>query len=218
MSRIKLVIAEDHALLRQGVRHLLAAHNPDLSIIAEVGNGRDLVQAVAEYDPDVVLVDVNMPVMNGIDATRAIRAAESPCRVLILTGYEDATLYRMAMDAGANGFVHKSADQKELAQAIDTVLAGGTYVDKTLAAAVERTDSQRHVLTRRELEVLELVARGLKSKDIAERLFISVKTVEKHRSNILRKAGVHSVARLVAWAREAGLLMGADSGLPLSED
>ncbi|MGE4296701.1 MAG: response regulator [Desulfovibrionaceae bacterium] len=205
---IRLAIAEDHTILREGVSHLLQAYDPHIQIVLQASDGVELLEGVDLARPDLVLMDVNMPRMHGIEATRQIKRRLPECRVLILTGYEDDLLFRMASEAGADGYILKGAGKRDLSDAIHAVVTNGGYVCSRFSRASRESPAEGAAsLSKREREVLCLVADGLTSKDIAARLFISAKTVEKHRSNIMHKLKVGSLAQLVSWAKEMAFLL-----------
>ncbi|EPR44701.1 two component transcriptional regulator, LuxR family [Desulfovibrio sp. X2] len=207
----RLLVADDHAIVREGLCRLLATH-PGFCICGEASDGRTAVEKSAELSPDVVLMDIGMPGMDGIEATSRIKDACPGTRILILTAYEDKNLVRLALKAGADGYLLKNADRDKLAQAINAVLDEGRYFEPDLHITPlpddgEDEDGQFAVLTRREKEILALVAGGLKNREISDKLCISVKTVEKHRANLMKKLDLHSVAELVSFALKADFLL-----------
>lgn len=211
---IRVVIADDHAMFRAGLRALLAVEE-DIEVVGEAAHGEEAVARTAELTPDVVVMDILMPVMNGIEATRRIAAAHPESRVLVLSMYDDEEHVQQLFAAGAAGFVLKHATADELVRAIREVVAGGTPLSPSVAAKVVR-DYARRVrgdqeaaggpLTAREREVLTLVAQGQTNQAIAERLGLSRKTVEVHRTNLMRKLGLHDVTELVKYALRTGLI------------
>lgn len=215
----RIMIVEDHTLLRAGLKALLL-QEPDLKIVGEADNGRDAVRAVSALAPDLVLMDLSMPGLGGIEAITEIRRRSIETRIIVLTIHKTDEYIHAALHAGANGYVLKDATHDELRGAIRTVLSGKTYLSPDVSSRMITTylraaDTRVVVrpwdtLTHREREVLKLVAEGRSNRHIAEYLSLSVKTVEKHRSNLMRKLDLHNVAMLTTFAIENGLL--ADSG------
>ena len=215
-QRIRLVVADDHALLRQALRMLLESQ-PGLEVVGEATNGRDAVDTAERLLPDVVLMDMVMPGLNGIDATRQILKRAPSTRVLILTAYLEDERLLQALRAGASGYVVKNSDLEELLLAIQSVYRGNTYFSATVSAEIsvnevmlqaKQTDGRTgyDLLTNREREVLQLIARGYLYKEIAARLHLSVKTVESHVSNVLRKLQLSSRHELTRWATQHRLV------------
>ncbi|MFO7679344.1 MAG: response regulator transcription factor [Chloroflexota bacterium] len=213
-NKIKLLLADDHAVVRSGLRMLLSAQ-PDMEIIAEAETGVETVAKTQEFRPDVVLMDVEMPEMNGIEATRRIKQSVPETAVLALTMYEDEQYFFEMLKAGASGYVPKRAAPDELVNAIRTVSQGEVFLYPTLAARLVNDYLNRDEtavsdpeedLTPREREVLIQIAEGLTNPEIAEILTISVKTVDRHRENIMRKLNLHSRVDLVKYAIRKGLI------------
>ncbi len=220
MPFIKLILADDHAMVRSGLRMLLEAQD-DMEIVAEAENGQEAVEMTAVLKPDVVLMDVQMPDMNGIEATRVIKQERGlATAVLALTIYEDDQYFFEMLKAGASGYIPKRAAPDELVAAIRTVNRGEVYLFPSLAAklvqdfvsrealpdAAPAVDEVECKLTPREREVLSLIAEGLTNPQIAPQLGISVKTVDRHRENIMRKLNLHSRVELVKFAIRRGLI------------
>ena len=214
-KKIKLMLADDHAVVRSGLRMLLDAQ-PDMEIIAEAETGAEAVAKVQDLRPDIVLMDVEMPGMNGIEATQKIKESVPETAVLALTMYEDDQYFFEMLKAGASGYVPKRAAPDELVNAIRTVSKGGVFLYPTLAARLVNdylnrdetavADDDEQDLTPREKEVLVQIAEGLTNPEIAEELTISVKTVDRHRENIMRKLNLHSRVDLVKYAIRKGLI------------
>ncbi|NHZ71596.1 MAG: response regulator [Aquificales bacterium] len=217
-KKIKLMLADDHAVVRSGLRMLLDAQ-PDMEIVAEAETGLEAVAKVQELRPDIVLMDVEMPEMNGIEATRKIKEYVPETAVLALTMYEDDQYFFEMLKAGASGYVPKRAAPDELVNAIRTVSKGDVFLYPTLAARLvndyinrdettptEEDDAPLTPLTPREQEVLIQIAEGLTNPEIAQELTISVKTVDRHRENIMRKLNMHSRIDLVKYAIRKGLI------------
>lgn len=218
MEKIKLLLADDHNVLRAGLRHLLNAQ-ADMEVVAEAADGHEAVQAAVDHEPDVVLMDLSMPGIGGIEATRRIKAALPPTKVLVLTMHDDSGYLREALAAGASGLVLKQAADTELLSAIRTVHAGRAMVfagpsfeparGGGLPWPREAAEGERHkglaLLSEREKDVVRLLALGHTNQEIGAMLFISVKTVDSHRSRIMEKLGISRRADLVRFAVENGL-------------
>lgn len=214
MSEITLILADDHAVVRSGLRMLLDAQS-DMRIIGEANNGREALELAHSLKPDVILMDIMMPEMNGIDATRKITTEIQDTAVLALTMYEDEQYFFEMLKAGASGYVPKRAAPDVLVSAIRTVNMGAMFIYPSMAKRLvqdfaKRGDGEKSTavvkLTPRELEVLILIADGLTNLEIGERLGISVKTVDRHRENIMRKLDLHSRIDLVKFAIREGLI------------
>ncbi len=210
MSALRILIADDHEVVRAGVRSVLEGQ-PDCEICAEAVTGRQVVALAQQLKPDVVILDITMPELNGLEATRQIRKVAPTVQILILSVHESEELVREILNAGAHGYVLKSDAGRELISALQALrkhetfftssvaqIALRAYRDKTPAA--DAPPSPGGVLTPREREVLQLLAEGKSNKETAAALGISVMTVETHRSNIMHKLGAHSVAELVHYA------------------
>lgn len=214
-DKIRVMLADDHIVVRSGLRMLLAAHS-DIDIVAEAESGLEAVEKVKIVKPDVILMDIQMPDMNGIEATERIRSVAPETAVLALTMHEDDHYFFEMLHAGASGYVPKRAAPDEVLNAIRTVNEGDVFLYPSLAARLvkdylQRAESGDHLmvqddLTPRELEVLTLIAQGLTNAEIAEQLVISVKTVDRHRENIMRKLNMHSRIDLVKYALKMGLI------------
>lgn len=205
---IRILLADDHPILRVGLRSLLSAQ-PDVEILAEVEDGFAAVEAVRTQQPDVVVIDVSMPGMNGLEATRRITAEAPGVKVLCLSMHSDRRFVNAALRSGARGYLLKECALEALVTAIRTVLAGQIYVSPGLADAVligyRGDDSALSLLTTREREVLQLLAEGHAVSGIATRLCVSVKTVGTHREHLMQKLGTHSLASLTKFAIREGL-------------
>lgn len=207
---IRLLVADDHAIVRDGLGRLLASQ-PGVEVCGEAADGAQAVARCLDLDPDIVLMDIGMPGMDGIEATARIKEARPETRILILTAHEDRNLVRLAMKAGASGYLLKNADRGRLAQAIETLMQDGAFLEPDLCIEAgdvpcEKADNRFAALTKREREILAMAAEGMRNREIADRLCISVKTVEKHRANLMKKLGLHSVAELVSFALKADFL------------
>ena len=210
-SKRKIVIAEDHTILRAGLRALLAAQN-GLEVIGEAGDGREAIRKVDTLQPDLLLIDLSMPKLNGIDAIREIKSQHPKIKIIVLTVHKSDEYIIAALKAGANGYMLKDASQNELLLAIDYVINGKTFLSPSISDKVvdaflntDKKDKPAAVLenlTAREREILKLVAEGNTNKKIAYHLCISLKTVEKHRSNLMKKLDLRNTAALTAYAIE----------------
>ncbi len=208
----RIVLADDHELVRSGLRALLERQG-DLAVIGEVGDGRDAVRSARELRPELVVMDVEMPGLNGIEATRQIAVENGGVKVLCLSMHSSPRFVEAAFEAGAAGYLLKDSATDELALAVRTVLAGRTYVSPAVAGAAvgpyrrpgPAVASAFTVLTGREREVLQLLAEGCSTRKIASRLSLSPKTVYSHREQMMEKLGIHSVAELTRYAIQEGL-------------
>ncbi|MCA9564256.1 MAG: response regulator transcription factor [Myxococcales bacterium] len=208
---IRLLLADDHSIVRQGLRALIETQS-DLTVVAEAGNGREAVQRAIEETPDVVVMDLAMPHLNGVEATRQIRAELPNTKVLVLSMHAGEEYVRPAVRAGASGYLLKGAGLQDLTSAIRRVHQGETTVDPRLESIVSSTrrndeSSEPHQpLTPRQREILQLVAEGYSSNNIASLLDLSVKTVETHRSNIMDRLQIFDLAGLVKYAVRTGMV------------
>ena len=214
MSKIRLLLVDDHEVVRTGLRMLLESR-PDMQIIGEAANGEQAIEMTQALKPDVVVMDISMPDLNGIEATRQITAANPKIRVLALSMYSDPRYVTEMLRAGAAGYLLKDAADEELIRAINTVARLQTYLSPGVAGAVVQKHirgqtsgedgSAFSILSAREREVLQLLAEGQSTKDIATALSRSVKTVETHRQNIMLKLGLHNLPELTKYAVREGL-------------
>lgn len=208
-----LLLVDDHALVRQGLAALLAKSGK-FRIAGEAQNGREAIELAEKLKPDMIIMDVFMPDLNGLEATRRIKAQNPQIRILALTLQKDMALLKKLMDAGASGYILKENAPQELLEAVDMILSGKTYISKSFSEdAVElfsvkklRKKESSELLTPREREIVQLIAEGKASKEIAAHLNISVKTVETHRMHIMEKLDIHNVAELVRYAIRAGIV------------
>jgi DNA-binding NarL/FixJ family response regulator len=208
---IRVLIADDHTVVAEGLRHLVEAER-DIEVVAVVGDGREAVQQARDTRPDVVLMDLSMPELNGADATRAILERDPQCRVIVLSMYAQREYVRRALKAGAAGYVVKRSAAKEVVEAIRAVHAGQRYLSARVADVVlddytdEKQDDPLARLSAREREVLQLLAEGRTGAQIAERLSLSQKTVETYRARLVEKLGIRDLAGLVRFAIQKGLV------------
>jgi two-component system response regulator NreC len=214
MPKIRVLIVDDHTLLRDGICALLDLV-PDMEVVGEAGNGREALERVRELQPDVVLMDIEMPLMDGLEASRRIHGRYPATKVLILSQYDDTEHVLDAVEAGVQGFVDKTAASAELVASIRSVHCGDSYLSPAAArqlvgefqrAEHRRSDDPYDQLTTREREVLKLVAEGNTTQQIADILVISRKTVEGHRTSLMAKLGVHDRVELVKYALHKGII------------
>jgi len=204
--RTKVLLADDHSITLEGMRNVISREH---DLVGEAKDGRTLVAEALRLRPDLVVLDIGMPLLNGIEAARQIRQAWPRARLLFVTMHANGMYLREAMSAGASGYVLKTSAAEELLPAIRTVLEGGVYVTPALASqGVRALPAPREVpgLTNRQREVLQLIAEGHSSKEVASILGISVKTADFHRYEVKKKLGVHSIAELAAFAARSGVV------------
>lgn len=207
---IRILLADDHALVRQGFRMILDAQS-DMEVLGEAANGREAIELGEKLQPDVVVMDVAMPELNGIEATRRLIASSPRTRVLALSMHKDSAYVREILRAGARGYLLKDSNEADLLAAVRAVAKGEGYLSPGVSDAV-LTDYRRHVtdpldlLTSREREVLQLIAEGKTNKEIATSLTLSVYTVEAHRGRVMEKLNLHSTGELVRFALRSGLI------------
>lgn len=211
-TKIRVLVADDHPLIRQGLAQVLEMES-DIEIVGEAGNGQECVEKAVALKPDVVMVDINMPVMNGLEASRAIKEVLPDVGVLILTIHDADEYLLEAVRSGVDGYVLKDVDPSVLVQAIRAIRAGRGYLHPSLGVRLmhgvrrqqgSRQERAEDVLTAREIEVLHLLAEGVSNREIAERLFISEKTVKNHTNSIFRKMGVSDRTQAVLQAIKKG--------------
>lgn len=215
MRSIRVLLVDDHALVREGIRSLLQLHS-DIDVVGEASDGREAIQKTRESDPDVVVLDISMPSMGGIEATRQIVKENPSARIVVLSRHDNLSYARSLLEAGASGYVPKKAVSAELATAIRAVYAGEVFLYPSIAKAVtkdyvqlvqsqHKTDAYER-LTEREREILMLIAEGYSSRQIADQLYLTVKTVLNHRRNIMDKLGIGNPAQLIKYAIKIGLV------------
>jgi len=215
MQKIKVLIVDDHAILRDGISALLSLA-ADIEVIGEAENGREAIDRARQLAPDVVLMDIAMPAMDGLEATRRIHKEFPQMKVLTLTQYDDREHLLSLLEAGAEGFISKTAASSELASAIRSVYQGDSFLSPSVAklllkhyrqgARAGRGQDPYDQLTDREREVLKLLAEGHTSREIADTLVISPKTVEGHRTNVMAKLDIHNRTDLVKYALRKGII------------
>ena len=215
MKKIRVLIADDHTLVRDGIRALLALA-PDIEVVGEAANGKEALEKTKELAPDIVLMDLNMPIMGGLEATRRIRKESPGTKVLALTQYDDSEYVIPVIGAGAKGFITKMAAFSELASAIQAVYRGESFLSPSAASALVEECQQKavaegekdpyQVLTDREREVLKLVVEGYTSKQIAGILVVSPKTVEWYKTSFMNKLNIHNRMDLIRFAIRKGII------------
>ena len=219
MSRIRIVLADDHTLVRAGLRKLLESLE-GIEVVGEYTNGRDVLRGVRELHPDLVVMDIAMPELNGLDATARLVRADHACPVLILSMHATEQYVLEALRNGASGYVLKDADAAELERAIRCVVRGEKYLTPAVSrhllddymrrirsdAADEATAAR--ALTARQREILQLIAEGKSTREIAERLHLSIKTVETHRAQVMQRLQIYDVAGLTRYAMRSGIITG----------
>jgi DNA-binding NarL/FixJ family response regulator len=203
MVKIRIVLADDHALIREGFKKLLIEReNPFVELVGEAENGKELLEIVAKTPPDLVLTDIKMPLLSGLDALKEIKEKNPEIKVVILTMHEESEYIKRAISSGADGYLSKNIEQQELERAIKTVFNGAKYFSASVNAILLTQLSEQHAIEQtdispRENEVLQLVAQGLSTKQIAAQLDISNRTVETHRINLLKKLKANNTAELI---------------------
>ncbi len=211
----KIMIADDHQLVAEGLKTIVE-QNENNQVISMAANGAELMKQLEIVQPDLILLDIDMPVMNGMEALPLIRKKHPEIKVIVLTMHEEKGLVRKFTTLGASGFVVKSTDQEELLMAINRVLKGGQYFSSTLTlnmiaqgmspATDSEFDDKKALLTDREVEILKLIAEGLSNKEIGGKLFISHRTVDTHRTNLMKKLEVNNIAGLIRYAIKHGFI------------
>ena len=215
MKSIRVLLVDDHTLVREGIHALMQRHN-DIDIVGEASDGREAIEKANELDPDVIVMDLSMPSMGGIEATRQIIRQKPDARIIVLSRHEDLSYTRSLLEAGASGYVPKKAGSTEIAAAIRAVYTGDMFLHPSIAKAVtkdyvqlvqseHKTDLYER-LTHREKEILKLIAEGYSSNQIADQLYLAVKTVLNHRRNIMEKLGAENPAQLIRYAIKIGLV------------
>jgi two-component system response regulator NreC len=216
VARVKVVIADDHAVVREGIKMILG-REPDIEIVGEASNGREALDLVAKARPAVVVMDISMPEMGGIEATKRVKEAWPKVNVLALTMHEDESYVFQLLKAGASGYVLKRGAAQDLVQAIRSAARGEAFLYPSVARSVladylkrvqsgEDERKRYDGLTDREREILALIAEGLSNQEIAQKLYISIKTVQTHRTHIMEKLDLHNRAQLVRYAIRKGLI------------
>ena len=214
MSKVRVLLVDDHTLIRAGIRALLES-TPGMEVVAESGDGHEALELIGKHTPDVALLDIAMPGLNGLEVARRAAGASPRTRLVILSMYADPAFVRQALQAGVKGYLLKGAVASELPLAIQSVMRGETYLTPKVSQSVVRgylgegEGGQQPVaqgLTGRQREILQLIAEGRSTKEIAQVLDVSVKTVETHRQRLMDRLGIHDVAGLVRFAIRAGIV------------
>ena len=221
-SPTRVLLADDHDILRQGLKLLLSLQPEEIQVVGEARTGREAVELARTLQPDVIVMDITMPDMDGLEACRIIHQEQPATSVLMLTMHESEEYFLQALRVGAAGYVVKKAAPTELRMAISSVAQGGAFLYPGLAKALIRNyienpqaaplaspdthETALRVLTPREMEVLKLVAEGYTNQEIADQLVLSIKTVQAHRANVMEKLGLHNITHLVRFAIRAGLI------------
>jgi two-component system response regulator NreC len=215
MKKVRLLVADDHKIFRQGIKKLLE-EEPDLQVVGESADGRETVKKATELKPDVILMDIAMANLNGLEATKQIKKVLPETKVIMLTMHKNEEYVLQSFQAGASGYILKEGAVEELVSAIRSIHQDKSFlsptVSKTLVDAYLRkmetgkTETPFDLLTDREREVLQLIAEGYTNREVAKQLFISVKTVEAHRAHIMQKLNIHDIAKLVKYAIQKGLV------------
>ncbi len=212
MDKIRLLVADDHAIMRDGIRALVSLHE-DIEIVGEAATGQEAIAKAQELMPDVIIMDIAMPGLDGLEATRRILKGNPKAKILVLSQYDDKEYIISAIKAGSAGYVPKRALGSELVSAIRAVYHGGSFLYPSAATALIQDYRQQAMegdsydqLTPREREVLKLIAEGHTSREISEMLFISLKTVMGHRAKIMEKLGLHNRTELIKYAMRKGVL------------
>lgn len=218
MADIKIVLADDHTIVRKGIRSLLD-EEPDIEVVGEAENGHEAVETVARLQPDVAILDIGMPSLNGLEATKLIKKAHPGTHVLILTMHDNEEYIAETLKAGASGYLIKKSAPRELINAIRVAFRGETYLSPSISTKVVnrfiRISSSvplpdtpgDSALTPREREIIQLIAEGFSNKEIADKLFISAKTVKNHRSNLMEKLDLHNTAEITQYAIRKGIVI-----------
>jgi two-component system, NarL family, response regulator NreC len=205
----KILLVDDHTIVRQGLKLILSAHS-DLEVVGEAANGREAIELAGKLKPDIVLMDVAMPELNGIEATRRMVEANSRLKILVLSMHKEAVYVREILRAGARGYILKDAIDSELLNAVRSVAKGDGYISPAVSGALlndyrKDVTNPLDLLSNREREVLQLISEGKTNKEIAVRLNLSVYTVDSHRGKIMEKLNLHSTGELVRFAIKNGL-------------
>jgi two-component system response regulator NreC len=207
---IKVLLADDHTIVRQGLKLILSSR-PDLEVVGEAANGREVLDLAEKLKPDVILMDVAMPELNGIEATRRLHQISPRTKVLVLSMHKEAVYVREILKAGARGYILKDAIDTELVNAIQSVARGDGYISPAISGALlsdyrQNLTDPLDLLSTREREVLQLIAEGKTNKEVATRLNLSVYTVDSHRGKIMEKLNLHSAGELIRFAVKNGLV------------
>jgi len=216
MPAIKIILTEDHQILRDGVKALIASEN--IEIIGEASNGTELWKLLEDVNPDIILMDISLPDVSGIELTRMLTSKLPGIKVLILSMYTDESFINQAIKAGAKGYLHKNTTREEMLIAIDNVMSGNDFYSDNISKIILKSYIERakstleenlnpsEILSKREIEILKLFAEGFINKEIADRLFISIRTVESHKNHIIQKLNLKTQVELVKYAIKHNLV------------
>ena len=209
MSKINVLLTDDHQIIIDGLKSLLK-NQDEINVAAEAKNGREALRFLDLISVDVLLMDIDMPVMNGIDTLKEIRRQNSKVKVVILSMHNEAGMIKSLMDLGANGYLLKSCSQNELIDAIKKVASGQSYFSSDVTLALLKPSANQsqpnELITDRETEILKLIAAGFSNKEIGDQLFISHRTVDTHRTNLMKKLDVNNIAGLISYAIRNGIV------------
>jgi len=219
-EQIRVMLVDDHGVVRAGIRSLLEAQ-PDIVVVGEASRGEEAIEKVKELQPDVVLMDIAMPGIGGIEATRQIKESSPNINVLALTMHDNEEYFFAVLKVGASGYVLKESDPQELVSAVHAVYEGNTFLSPAVAKVMvgsylqgagvdEQEDEKFKTLSPREIEVFNLVADGYTNREIAEQMYLSVRTVERHRASMMNKLGLSNRIELIRYAVRKGLIMVSD--------
>ncbi len=210
MAKIKVLLVDDHKIIRDGILALLKSEK-NIEVIKEASNGQEALGYALEYDLDLIIMDINMPEMNGIEATEAIKKAKPKCSILALSMHDEASYIEKMIKAGASGYILKNANRNELIEAINSIKTKGSYFsqavsNKMMQRIIKEDEPAYGNISTREVEVLEMIAQGMTNKQIADDLLLSVRTVDSHRRNLLKKLDAKNSVDMVHRAYKTGVL------------
>jgi DNA-binding NarL/FixJ family response regulator len=207
IKKYRIIVADDHTLFRQGLKLILEDIH-DIEVVADVANGKELIEITRELMPDLIIMDINMPQINGIEASRILLQSYPELKILVVSMYGDEQYYNSVIENGVKGFILKDAENTELRAAVNAILNGKTYFSQELLLKLirNRKNNNKISLTQRERQILELICQGLNSTEIAARLFLSERTVDNHRANLLDKTGCRNSLSLVLYAFRNNLI------------
>jgi DNA-binding NarL/FixJ family response regulator len=196
---VRIILADDHAIVRDGLRALLTSE-PDFQVVAQAANGQEAVYLAYTWRPDVMIMDVNMPELSGIEAARKIKSFSRSIRILMLSMYSDPVYVKQALKAGATGYLIKQSAAGTLLEAVRVVCSGKEFISPELISELNRSQEKNTTLSVREMEILKLIANGKTGREIARELCLSFKTVDSHRQRLMKKLGLHDIASLTRYA------------------
>lgn len=215
MNKIRIILAEDHTIVRKGIRVLLD-EEADIEVVGEAENGQEAIDLVEEFLPDLILIDNTMPILNGLEATRQIKKRFPNVKILVLTMHTTTEYVSQFLQAGASGYLVKQTAPKELVRAIRAIYQGDSFLSPAISKVVIEGYLQQEIkstpsdmyetLTSRERQILQMITEGLSNREIAGKLYLSVKTVNNHRTNLMDKLNIHNTAKLVKYAIRKGVI------------